>query len=140
MKARYLTILGIGMLLGLQAPVLAQSKKDIREKNIRSITVEEYFLEEGINEPSVESVETYNADGELVEIKEFNRRGEVKRWEKYSYDEEGNRVEEIFFDEKGRVESMERTIYEEGLKVERQYFNDREKMVKKKVYVYEYRK
>ena len=139
MNRQFLILIGVFILTVVNVPAGAQSKKEIREKNIKTITVEEYFLEEGIKEPFVESVETYNSDGELVEIKELNRRGEVKRWEKYSYDEEGNKVEEIFLDEKGRVDHIERTLYEDGLKVEKQYFNDRERMYKKKVYVYEYR-
>jgi YD repeat-containing protein len=140
MKKNLLVLLVASLLLVLQVPVRGQSKKEIREKGIKTITVEEYFLEEGINEPVVESVEIYNEEGELVEIKELNRRGEVNRWEKYKYDEDGNRVEEIFLDEKGRVERIERTLYEDGLKVEKQYFNEREKMYKKKVFVYEYAK
>jgi len=139
MKTQWLTVFGACILMGLQIPGLGQSKKEIREKGIEKIIVQEYFLEEGLDEPVVESEEIYNVGGELVEIKEMNRSGEVRRWEKYSYDEDGNRVEEIFLDEKGRVESIERTVYKDGLKMVKQYFNDREKMYKKKVFVYEYR-
>lgn len=116
-----------------------QSKKTIKENRIISKTVEEYFIEEGMDEPVVESIETYNEDGEIIEIKEFNRRGEVKKWEKYVYDEEGELVEEIFLDPKGKVVSTEKSIYKNGLKVEKHYINNRGKLYKKKVYVYEYR-
>jgi len=139
MMSKGMTYVLAGLLL-CQLQVAAQSKKEIREKNIESVTVEEYFLEEGMNEPVIESVEKFDEQGELIERKELNKLGEIKRWEKYAYDEDGNLVEEVFLDEKGKVESIERNIYRDGLRVEKQYFDHRERMVKKKVYVYGYRK
>ena len=126
------------VLLCLGAGAFGQSKKTLKEHGIVTKTVEEYFLEEGMDEPVVESFERYNKEGEVVEIKEYNRRGEVKKWEKYAYDEEGELVEEIFLDPKGKVLSTEKSIYRDGLKVEKHYFNNRGKLYKKKVYNYEY--
>jgi len=136
---KWYRILWTGLLLGLLLPAYGQSKKEIREHGIVSKTVQEYFIEEWIDEPVTESIEKYNEDGELVESQEFNRRGEVKTWEKYSYDEDGNLVEEIFLDEKGTIVRTEKSIFKDGLKVEKQYYNNREKLYKKKRYVYEYR-
>jgi YD repeat-containing protein len=118
--------------------LFSQSKKTIREKGIVSITVNEYFLEEGMDEPVIESIERFNKDGELVEIKELNRRGEVRRWEKYKYNEEGLLIEEVFLDERGRITETEKNIYRNGLRVEKHYFNSRGKLYKKKEYLYEY--
>lgn len=129
-----------GMFLMGIGPVSGQSTKIIKEKQIVSQTVLEYFVEEGIDEPIIESIERYNEKGELVEIKELSKRGEVKRWEQYAYDENGKLVEEVFLDVKGRVERTERTLYAEGLKTEKQYFNNKNILYKKKVYEYEYRK
>lgn len=122
----------------MAAGLMGQSKKIIREKGIKSMTVNEYFIEEGMNEPVVETIEKYNEEGELIEIQEFNKRGEVKLWEKYAYDKDGNLVEEIFLDEKGRVTITEKNIYKDNLRVEKQYINNRGRLVKKKLYVYEY--
>jgi hypothetical protein len=123
--------------LGLTASVSAQDRKDIRDRGIVSRTVNEYFIEEGIKEPLIESFQRYNKDGEVIELKEFNKRGEITRWEKYAYDEDRNLIEEQFLDEKGKVTETEKNIYKDGLRVEKQYFNDRNKLYKKKVYVYE---
>ena len=116
----------------------AQSKKTIREKKIVSVTVNEYFLEEGMVDPVVESIEKFNAKGELVEVKEFNKSGDVKKWEKYAYDADGNLVEEVFLDMKGRVSRTEKTIYDGDLKVQKNYFDNKDYLYKKKVYNYEY--
>jgi YD repeat-containing protein len=127
------------ILLGLALTLSGQSKKTIREKGITSQTVWEYFIEEGMEEPVVESIERYDEQGELVEIQEFNRLGEIRKWEKYVYDEEGQLVEEVFLDEKGKVERTEKNEYRDGLRVEKRFFNSRGQLYKRKVYEYEYR-
>ena len=119
--------------------ISAQGSKTIREKKITTVTVHEYFIEEGYDEPVVESIETYNEAGDVVEIREFNKVGEVKKWEKYTYNEDRDLVEEIFLDAKGKVTLTEKNIYEDGLRVEKQYLNPKGKMIKKKVYKYEHR-
>jgi hypothetical protein len=117
----------------------AQGKKIIKEKGIATITVNEYFIGEGMDEPVVESIEKFNEDGERVEIREFNKKGETKRWEKYLYDKDGNVVEQIFLDGKGRITETEKNVYDGKLRIEKQYYNKKGKLYKKKVYQYEYR-
>jgi len=131
-------ILIMCLIPGLTAAVSAQDRKDIRDAGIVSRTVNEYFIEEGIKEPRIESFQKYNEDGEVIEVKEFNKRGEITLWEKYVYDEDRNIIEEAFLENKGKVNRTEKTIYKDGLKVEKHYYNRREKIYKKKVYVYEY--
>lgn len=138
-KNRLLALLTcIFMLFALSAA--GQSTKTLREKKIAAVTVNEYFVEEGMDDPVVESIERYNEDGDLVELKEMNRRGEVKLWEKYVYDDKGKLVEEAFLDSKGRVTRTEKSIYADGLKIEKQYYNSKDMLYKRKVYEYEYRK
>ena len=123
----------------ISAPLIGQSGKTIREKKIVSRTVHEYFLDEGMDEPVIESIEKYDAEGNLLEIKEFNSKGDIKLWEEYSYDEDGNVVEARFFNARGKLESKEINVYSEGLRVEKLYYNNKDKLVKRKVYTYEFR-
>ncbi|MCK4750626.1 MAG: hypothetical protein KAT15_26390 [Bacteroidales bacterium] len=132
-------ISGVAILLCITMIGYGQSKKDIQEKGIVSKTVQEYFIEEGADEPVVESIEKYNKEGETIELQEFNRLGDIKRWEKYGYDAVGQLVEEVFLDSKGRITQTEKSVYEDGLRVEKRYYNSRGKLYKKKVYEYEYR-
>ncbi|MDF1574720.1 MAG: hypothetical protein P1P86_05960 [Bacteroidales bacterium] len=128
------------IILLISCPLLGQNSRTIQEKKIASRTVHEYFLEEGLKEPLTESFERYNERGELLEIKEFNSKGEVKRWEKYAYNEEGRLVEEVFLDGKGSIERTEKSLYTDGLRTEKLYYNRKDKLYKRKVYEYEYRK
>ena len=134
----YRLLVALVLLLSGTAWVAGQGKKTIREKQIASITVHEYFLDEGMDEPVVESIEKYDTEGELLEIQEFNKEGDIKRWEKYAYDSEGNLVEEVFMDEKERVERTEKTIYRDGLRVEKHFFDNKGRLYKKKEFLYEY--
>jgi YD repeat-containing protein len=133
------TFILLGLLWMAAGTVAAQGAKTIKEKKIASITVYEHFIEEGMDEPVVESIERYNDQGALLELKEMNKKGEVTKWEKYAYDEEGRLVEEQFLDARGRVTTTEKNIYENGLRIEKQYYNTRNQMYKTKVYKYEYR-
>lgn len=141
MKAKTRVLFSLtGMFLLVAGPAVGQSTKTIKERKIATRTVYEYFVEEGMDEPVVESIERYNEKGDPVEIKEFNRKGDVKLWEKYEYNEEGKLVEEVFMDVKGRIERTEKSIYADGLRIEKQFFNNKDKLYKRKVYEYEYRK
>jgi len=128
-----------GFLVLVAGPTRGQGTQTIKEKKIVSRTVYEYFIAEGMDEPVVESIETYNEDGNLLEIKEFSSKGEVKLWEKYAYNDEGQVVEVIFLNPRGKIESKEKTIYSDGLRIEKQYYNNKDKLVKRKVYDYEFR-
>ena len=127
-------------LLFVSIQTMGQSKKTILEKEIQSLTVLELFIEEGIKEPLIEEKQIFNEDGELIELITYNKEGDVTKWEKYLYDEDGNIIEEIFLDSRGKIEKKEKTIFKEGLRVERQFFDNRDRMYKKKIYEYEYRK
>ena len=132
-------IISVGIFLSLSISGFSQGKKTLVKKGIVSKTTQEYFLEEGMKDPVVESVEKYNDEGELIELKELSKRGDVKKWEKYVYDEEGQLVEEIFLNERGDIEKTEKNIYKDGLLIEKQLYNSRNKLYKKKEYIYEYR-
>ena len=137
MMKKILPLLGILMMVA--GPAAAQGTKTIKANKITTRTVYEHFVEDGADDPVVESIERYDVEGELVEVKEMNRKGDVRKWEKYVYNEDGKLVEEHFLDAKGRVTRTEKSIYKDGLRVEKQFFNMRNQMFKNKVYKYEYR-
>ncbi len=137
MKSRQLST--FILLLVSVTVISAQGSKTIREKKIATKTVHEYFIEEGYDEPVVELIEKYSEEGDVLEVQEFNKKGEVKRWEKYVYNEDRDLVEKIFLDAKGKVTLTEKNIYVDGLRIEKQYLNPKGKLIKKKLYKYEHR-
>jgi len=129
----------IALMLLATGTLAAQGTKIIKEKQISTKTVYEHFIEDGEKEPVVESIERYNENGELVEVKEMNRKGDVRKWEKYVYNEDGEVLEVHFLDAKGRITEKEKNIYKDGLRIEKQFFNSKDQMYKNKVFKYEYR-
>lgn len=118
---------------------MAQGGKTLKKNNVNSQTTYEYFLSEGKKEPVVEKIENYDKEGNLTELKLFNKDGEVKQWEKYSYDEDGEVIEEQLLDGKGRISERIEYSYENKLIQEKRYFDQKDRLVKKKTYAYTYR-
>jgi hypothetical protein len=63
----------------------------------------------------------------------------LKRWEKYAYNADGKLVEEAYLNARGRVQRTEKSIYSDGLRTEKQFYDKRGRLYKRKVYEYEYR-
>ncbi len=116
----------------------AQGKKTIRENKLERKTTLEYFVDEGRKEPVTESIELFDERGNTIELKEYNSEGELKKWHLFTYDENNNKTEEKHLDEKGK--QIERTVwvYEGELEVEKLYYDHKDRLVKRKVYKYEY--
>ncbi len=131
-------IQAIAILLMTPLFCLGQGKKTLVRNKVSSQTVYEYFIAEGMDEPVVEKREMYDTLGNRVEVQEYNRDGVLKKWERYEYNEDGDMIEEVSLDDKER--QLERIVYviEDGLLKEKQYFDRKDRMYKRKEYVYEY--
>lgn len=121
--------------------VSAQGKTDIITKGIEIRKYYEQDIEDGDKELYIFKEEHFNHQGEIIEIKTYKNRGkEVDDWFKYKYDDNANLIEEIKLDEKG--EQIERmvSIYKNNLKVEKLYYDNKDRLRQRRTYEYEYRK
>lgn len=126
--------------LMLLLPVMghAQDKEVAKKNKVQSQTVQEYFIEEGLSDPVVEQIEKFDRDGNRIELKEFNKEGDIKDWRLYKYDAAGNNTEEIQMDMRGNQEERIVWVYKNGLVVEKKYFDHKDRLVKRKEYKYTY--
>ncbi|MDA3881178.1 MAG: hypothetical protein PF436_12385 [Prolixibacteraceae bacterium] len=121
--------------------VSAQSKSDIITKGIEVRKYYEQDIEDGDKELYIFKEEYFNHQGEVIEIKTYKNSGkELDEWFKYKYDDNANLIEEIELDEKG--EQIERmvSIYKNNLKVEKLYYDHKDRLRQRRTYEYEYRK
>ncbi|MCF8362732.1 MAG: hypothetical protein K9G70_08945 [Prolixibacteraceae bacterium] len=121
--------------------LFAQSKTEIIQKGIEVRRYYEQDIENGEKELTIFKEEFFNFQGELVELKTYDNRGkDIDEWFKYKYDEDANLVEELELDEKG--EQIERvvSVYENGLKVEKLYYDHKNRLKQRRTYEYEFRK
>ena len=117
----------------------AQSKKEIKEKGITVIKTYKQDIVNGENEASLDEEEYFNADGELIEYKDYSDNGKrVKQWFRYTYDSNGNCIEEIELDAKGEVKERTVTMFEDGVKVMREYYDDKGRLTRIRKYEYGY--
>lgn len=137
MKIKFLQL---ALLLLLPGLLVAQGRKELRENKVVRQTVYEYFIAEGLKDPVVEVIETYDERGNIVEFKQFNKVGEIKLWQQFKYDSDDNKIEESILDAKGKQSERFVWIYKDGFVIEKQYFDQKDRLVKRKEYKYEKRK
>ncbi len=119
----------------------AQDRKEVIEKGIQVKRNYETNVAEGDNTPYLEKEEHYNFRGDLTEIKELKDNGKtLVLWFKYKYDSQGNVTEELELNAKGEQKERIEYKYENGLKVEKNYYDSKNRLAKKKTFKYELRK
>jgi len=119
---------------------IAQSKSQIIDEKITSVTTYEQRLDKGIKDKYVIEISKYDSFGRLIELKEIARKGEIKLWKKYIFDANENLIEEIFLDLEGKIDKRELTHYNGNLRIYKEYFDSKGRMYKKKSYEYEFQK
>lgn len=126
------------LLIALSLAVSGQDRKTIKEKGISEIKTYEQKLERGIEDKFVVEIEKFDKKGRTIELKETSRKGEVDSWVKYKYDEDGNVIEETQLDVRGKLKKKEITKYKNGLRIEREYYDSENRLVRRKTYEYSY--
>lgn len=122
--------------------VFGQNKKtEIVQYGIEVKRYYEQDIKSGEAKPVLFKEEFFNFRGELVETKEYSTKDKkVVVWIKYKYDFDGNTIEEQELNEKGEQKSKTVDKFEKGLRVERLYYDDKDRVVKKRTYTYDLRK
>lgn len=119
----------------------AQKKDEIVQRGIQVKRSFDQNIKDGDKEPYLEKEEFYNFQGEMVELKEYKDQGkEIDKWFKYKYDEEANLVEEQELNSKGEQKERVEYVYHKGLKVEKLTYDEKDRLEKRKVYEYGFRK
>lgn len=115
----------------------AQSKKQIKELDIKSTTVWEYDYTSGKEQKKVESVEKFNNIGEVIESIDYDKNGKQKEKIVYKYNEDNEIVEEVYYDHNDKIDKSYKYTYEGELRKTKEKFDHNGNLVWKKVYIYE---
>ncbi len=125
----------------LSVVAFGQDRKEVIEKGIQVKRNYELDIAKGEKDPHIEKEEVYNFRGDLIEIKEYSEEGKVvSLWFRYKYDNQGNLIEEEELNGKGEIKERYEYKYENGLKTEKLYYDNKGRLFKKKIYKYELRK
>lgn len=127
--------------LALFAAVLinAQSAKKIKAHKITSKQIVEIEVERGTNARTFEEFKAFDAEGNVIEYKDYDADGNLKSWVKYDYNLEEEVIKETYLNHKEKIIEIVEYIYKEGLKREKLYFDNKHRLIKKKVYEYTFK-
>lgn len=125
----------ISILLSINFVSNAQKKALLKDNEIKSITV--YESKNGSNEDeTIESFTLFDKKGNVIEEKEYSSDGKFKKHFIYEYDENSNKIKEIETDEDGKLLQTIIYKYDGDLKTEKIVYDNKNKIIHKKRYLY----
>ncbi len=122
------------------SPILsAQSSSKVEKRGITKRSITEISYENGANEEIIEEEKWFDEEGNVIELKERDNKGKLKNWVKYTYTKKNDVETELYLNANGKLLEKIEYRYEDGLRTEKLYYDGKERLVKKKVYAYEYK-
>lgn len=144
-------------------PALAQGRKDFKEAGIKSATVYKYEYKTGKEVKTLDEKNTYDINGNLTEMIEYDDFGKVTKHEKYTYDQNNDELSKTIYDAAGKVKKVLKSTYNAEkrkvteseydaagklkkiskysyfgkFKTEKLTYDANNKLIQKKVYIYE---
>lgn len=117
----------------------AQGKKTVKNLQIKTRT-EMTTLYRGNKEISFkESFKRFDAQGNEIEIYEYNEKGETTLHTAFTYNENDDIIEEITYNPNGSVFQTDKYQYTGKLKTLRETYDGKGKLISKKVYKYSFK-
>jgi uncharacterized protein RhaS with RHS repeats len=155
-----LIFLALCCLLPLMA--LPQGRKEIKEAGIKKITTYKYEYKTGKEVKTVDSEVSYDANGNEIEVIEYDDFGKVTRHEKntynasndkltetdydaagkvkhvikYTYTSDGQKSTESEYDSAGKLKKTSKYSYYGKFKVDKLTYDASNKLIQKKTYIY----
>lgn len=126
------------LVIFLSLSIIGQNKTLVLEKGIKTTKIFVQELSEGFNNKFIAKETTYNESGEIIEIIELNRKGKIKRLEKFNFDNNGNCIEELYYESSGKIKKRVVTEYVNNLKTTKEYYDSEGRLYRKKTYEYEF--
>jgi hypothetical protein len=114
--------------------VNAQSKKDIKENNVKGITSYNYVTKLGKTTKIKDNYKEYNNKGLLIKHIEYNKEGKLKETFNYYYDSNDNKIKEEFFNEFNKLQTTTIYTHKNGLKTSKIVKNAEGAVISKKEY------
>ena len=126
----------ISCLLFLWNISFAQSKNQIAERNIKSIT--QRIVDERKEDKTVKSTfARYDKHGNAVELIEYNEDSTIAKWEKHTFNKNDDETFYQELDKKGKQRKKVVSIFDAfGNKTEELSYNAEDSLIEKSVFVY----
>jgi hypothetical protein len=104
---------------------------------IKSKTVHEEKTVKGIKTTLIESEEKYDLNGNVIDEIQY-KDGKIDKHIVNEYDSNNNKTKETEFDGTGKAKKTCEYKYANGLRIEKNTFDENKKLISKKTYTYSY--
>jgi antitoxin component YwqK of YwqJK toxin-antitoxin module len=132
MKTVRTTIL---IFLILSFALKAECQKSRPDDKIKSLVVSEEKYDMLVKKQYKESETYYDSRGNELESITY-KQGKVDKHFKYQYDADNNKIKEEEFDASGKLKESSEYKYANGLRTEKNVFDQNKKLKSKRTYVY----
>ena len=132
MKTVRTTIL---IFLILSFALKAECQKSRPDDKIKSLVVSEEKYDMLVKKQYKESETYYDSRGNEIESITY-KQGKVDKHFKYQYDADNNKIKEEEFDASGKLKESSEYKYANGLRTEKNVFDQNKKLKSKRTYVY----
>jgi hypothetical protein len=126
-------ILLIMFAVGLN-PVL-NAQQNPAERKIKSIVVTQEKYDMLVTRKYKDTEQFFDSKGNLIEDITY-KQGKIKKHFKYQYDSDNKKIREEEYDQAGRLIESSEYKYENGLRTEKNVYDQNKKLKSKKVYQY----
>jgi antitoxin component YwqK of YwqJK toxin-antitoxin module len=104
---------------------------------IKSRTIHEEKVVKGVKNTMIDSDEKYDQNGNVIEEIQY-KDGKIDKHIIYEYDANNNKIKETEIDSSGKPKKISENKYVNGLRTEKNTFDENKKLISKKTYSYVY--
>jgi hypothetical protein len=119
--------------------LFSQSRKKIRDLGIESITETKVDYEDSNGKEIMRFVTVYDDKGNVIKEVDYDKTGKLTEIIAYEYNEDNDKIKETHYRPSKKPYRTLTYKYENGLITERDEYDESNRLVSKKKYIYKYR-
>lgn len=130
----------IGLLLCIIGDNLySQSRKKIVNLGIESVTVIKEDYEDSNGKEILRSVTVFDENGNIIKLEDYNKAGKLAEIITYEYNSDNDLIKETHYKPNNKVYETITYSYENGLKTERCKYDEANRLISRKKYIYKFK-
>lgn len=132
------TIITIGLIICIiSGNLYSQSRKEIRDLDIVSVTEVELDYEDSNGKETLKFITLYDVRGNIIKEMDYDKSGKLTKIITYEYDEDDNKIKEIHYKPNNKVLKTNKYSHKRGLLTERKEYDENNKLISRNTYKYE---
>jgi S-adenosylmethionine hydrolase len=123
----------------LTISIFPQSRKKIRELGIESITEIKVDYEDSNGKEIMRFITVYDEQGNVIKEVDYDKTGKLTKIITCEYNEDNDKIKEVHYRPNNKPYKTLTYKYENGLISERNEYDESNRLVSKKKYIYKYK-